>query len=99
MNPKTVWMVIVAVAFALGIVVGYWYGNVYGEKSGLQSALNRFEVSKNRAYQQSVAGPAGVNNLAQSATQRALEEAAKAANPLLVSNPLKKVSVKANNPF
>ena len=99
MNPKTVWMVVVAVAFALGLVVGYWYGNVYGEQLGFQSALNRFEVSKNRAFQQSVAGQAGVNNAAQLATQRALEEAAKAANPLLVSNPLNKVSVKAKNPF
>ena len=99
MNPKTVWIVVVAVAFALGLAVGYWYGNVYGEQTGFQSAVNRYSVSNFRAYQQSVAGQAGANNSAQLATQRALEEAAKAANPLLVSNPLNKVTLKAKNPF
>lgn len=99
MNPKTVWIVVVAVAFALGIAVGYWYGNTYGEQTGFQSAVNRYSVGNFRAYQQSVAGQAGANQLGQTATKRALEEAAKAANPLLVSNPLKKITVKANNPF
>lgn len=99
MNPKAIWTVVVAVAFALGLILGFWYGSTQGEKLGYNAARAGLVAYQNRANQQRMARQVNPAQGAQLVTQRALQEAAQAANPLLVENPLRKITVKANNPF
>lgn len=89
-SPKTYWIIAIAAVVVIGVLV-YW-----SKVSRVPSPDLSGVRQQNQAAQRTAANRAAA---AQQTTTRALEEAAKAANPLLVENPFKKVQAKLTNPF
>lgn len=91
MNTKTIWLITVLVAIA-ALLLGYSLGSGNVQKTAYDAGYQK-AVSDTRASQQAAA-------------DRALAEAARAANPFQVTNPLEGVepnpferAKKALNPF
>lgn len=84
MNQKN--MVLGVLFLVVGLGAGYAAGNSAGHKSG-------YNAGDSAGYKRA---EADIQKLEQGAAQKAVDEAAKAANPFQVSNPLEGVET---NPF